>query len=331
MSKRKILIRRGKGAWAFVQEMYEEWINDNCFKLAAALSYYTIFSLPPIIIIVIYSAGTVYGRDAFSGEIFDNLSALIGDEAALGVQKIVENAYLEESKFIPRLIGVGTLVFSATILFATVQDSLNLIWGVRAKPERGFLYFLISRVLSFAMVLACGALLLLFLVFNTLLVAFRNLIEDVIKGYSVYLLEGMQYVLTFAILTLVFAAMFKFLPDVRLKWRFVWRGAILTSVLFSIGKSLISIYLGQSDYDSTYGATASMVILILWVNYSAWIFFIGAEFIYVYMRRRGEYIVPAKNAVRVVRQEIEDPSRYEEALIAGTRSKHEDDEDFSTE
>ncbi|MGB3619177.1 MAG: YihY/virulence factor BrkB family protein [Catalinimonas sp.] len=321
MSKRKYFIRKGKGLGAFLAEMYEEWVEDNCFKLAAALSYYTIFSLPPIIIILIYSAGSIYGREAFSGELFDNLSAFIGAEAALGVQRIVENAYLEDSKLIPRLIGIGTLLFSATIIFATVQDSLNLIWGVRAKPARGWLYLLISRLLSFGMVLLVGALLLSFLLLNTFLIALRDLTPQLLGDYSAYLLEAGQYVISFAVITVLFALMFKVLPDVRLKWKYVWRGALLTSVLFAVGKFLISFYLGRSDFGSTYGAAASVVVLILWVNYSAWIFFAGAEFIYVHMRRRGAYIVPTRNAVRVVRQEIEDPSRYEEALIAGTKSK----------
>ena len=321
MSKRKYFIRKGKGLWSFLVEMYEEWTEDNCFKLAAALSYYTIFSLPPILIILIYSAGTLYGREAFSGELFDKISDVIGPDAALGVQSIVENAYLTDSKFIPRLIGIGTLVFSATIIFATIQDSLNAIWGVRAKPERGWLYLLLSRLLSFGMVLVVGALLLSFLIINTVLIALRDLTTRLLGDYSALLLELGQYLISFAVITLLFALMFKYLPDVRLKWKFVWRGALLTSLLFAIGKFLISFYLGQSDLSTSYGAAASVVVLILWVNYSAWIFFAGAEFIYVYMRRHDEFIVPTRNAVRVVRQEIEDPSQYEEAMIAGTRSK----------
>jgi membrane protein len=292
-----------KDTVSFAQQMYEAWEEDNCFRLAAALSYYTIFSLAPMIIIVISVAGYFFGKEAVEGQIFMQVKGLIGSEGAMGLQNMVQNAYLEKSSFVTTLIGVGTLIFSATATFTVLQDSLNTIWEVKAKPSKGWLKFLINRILSFSLVMGIGFLLLVSLVIHTLLIALQGFIERVLDTFSVYLIQVAQSTVSFGIITLLFAMMFKFLPDVRLQWKHVWRASILTAILFSFGRYLISLYLGNSNLASTYGAASSVVIIIMWVNYSSLIFFLGAEYIHVYMLRRGETIKPTKQAVMVVHTE----------------------------
>ena len=285
--------------WRFAVEVYEEWTEDNCFRLAAALSYYTIFSLAPIVLIVITTAGLFFGREAVTGEVYHQIHDLIGDEGAKAIQDLVENAYFEDKKGLAAWISVITLIFSATVTFSVLQDSLNTIWKVKVKPERGFIKFLVPRVLSFAMVVAIGFLLMVSLIINTLLVAVEGFIAIFFEKAGVYILFIVQNLISLAVITFMFAAMYKFLPDVIVRWRNVWKASLLTAVLFTIGKSLIGYYLGQSNLATTYGAAASIIIILLWVNYSSWIFFIGAEYIYVVARRRGERITPSRYAVRV--------------------------------
>lgn len=297
--------------WSFTLQLKEAWDEDNCFRLAAALSYYTIFSLAPMIIIVISTAGYFFGKEAVAGQIFMQAKDIIGAEGALGLQNMVQNAYLQQDSFVTKVIGGGTLIFSATATFTVLQDSLNTIWDVRAKPSKGWLKFLLNRVLSFALVMAIGFLLLVSLVIHTVLIALQSFIERILDSFSVYLISAAQFAVSFGIITLMFAMMFKFLPDVKLRWRNVWRASILTAALFSVGRYLISLYLGNTNLASTYGAAASVVIIILWVNYSALIFFLGAEYIHVYMLRRGENIWPSKQAVRIIRtEEPHQPHRY---------------------
>lgn len=288
----------------FIRQMLRAWEEDNCFRLAAALSYYTIFSLAPMIIIVISVAGYFFGKDAVTGQIFMQVKDLIGEDGARGLQNMVENAYMEKSSFITKAIGIGTLIFSATATFTVLQDSLNTIWEVKAKPSRGWLKFLLNRVLSFALVMGVGFLLLVSLVIHTVLIALQSFIERILDTFSVYLIQITQSLVSFGVITLLFAMMFKFLPDVRLRWRHVWRASILTTILFSIGRYLISLYLANSNLASTYGAASSVVIIILWINYSSLIFFLGAEYIHIYMLRRGETIKPTDQAVLVVHTEV---------------------------
>ena len=292
--RRKILT-----TWQFTKEIYHEWTDDNCFRLAAALSYYTIFSLAPIVLIVITTAGLFFGREAVTGEVYHQIHDLIGDEGARTIQSLVESAYMADKKGIAAWLSVITLMFSATVTFSVLQDSLNTIWKVKVKPERGLVKFLVTRVLSFAMVVAIGFLLMVSLIINTLLVAVEEFIATFFEQLGVYIIQITQNIIALGVFTLMFAAMFKFLPDVVIRWRNVWRASLLTAVLFTLGKLLIGYYLGQSNLATTYGAAASIIIILLWVNYSSWIFFIGAEYIYVLSRRRGEKVIPSRYAVRV--------------------------------
>ncbi|MBC7921976.1 MAG: YihY/virulence factor BrkB family protein [Ferruginibacter sp.] len=292
--------------WSFTKEMFEEWIDDNCSQMAAALSYYTIFSLAPMMIIVISLAGYFFGREAVTGELFNQIRGLIGADGAKAIQTMVENAYRDRSGLIPTLLGIGTLIFSATVTFAALQESLNAIWKVKPNPNngiKGIIRLVINRLLSFTMVLGIGFFLIISLVVSSLINVLSNYIQRILGDSSLALFNTLELAVSSAILVLLFAVIFKFLPDAKIKWRNVWRASILTTILFSVGKYLISLYIGQSDFTSTYGAAASIIIIILWINYSCWIFFVGAEYAYVFMKRRGEEIEPAEHAIKIKRFE----------------------------
>ena len=302
--------------WLFTKEMAEEWIDDNCSQMAAALSYYTIFSLAPMIIIVISLAGYFFGREAVTGELFNQIRGLIGADGAKAIQTMVENAYRDRSGLIPTLLGIGTLVFSATVTFAALQESLNTIWKVKPNPNngiKGIMRLAINRLLSFTMVLGIGFFLIISLVVSSLINVLSNYIQRILGESSVTLFNSLELAISSAILVVLFAIIFKFLPDAKIKWHNVWRASILTTILFSIGKYLISLYIGQSNFTSTYGAAASIIIIILWINYSCWIFFVGAEYAYVFMKRRGEEIEPAEHAIKI--------KRFERKVEAKSESK----------
>jgi membrane protein len=285
--------------WTFIKDMYAEWQADACFQLAAALSYYSVFSLAPIIVVAISVAGYFFGREAVTGEMYEQIRELIGPDGAKAIQGMVESAYLQERGLFPTVIGLLMLLFSATVAFTALQDALNKIYKVQADPQSGILSMVINRLLSFALVLAIGFLLMVSLTVDIIINVLDDYIQRILVDYSIYLIRAIQIGISFSIITLLFALIFKFLPDVKIRWRHVWKGAILTAGLFTLGKSLIGLYLGQSDLTSTYGAAASIVIILLWVNYSSWILFIGAEYIYVYVKRRGEEIEPSHYAKKI--------------------------------
>lgn len=295
-----------KERMAFMKAVFDKWNGDNCFGMSAALSYYTIFSLAPILIIVISIAGYFFGREAVTGEIYGQIKGLIGAEGALGVQNLVEKAYLDkEASLFAKIIGGITLVVSATATFSTLQGSLNTIWEVKPKPDKNILHLVMARVMSFALLTSIAFLLMVSLIISAALSILDNYIARVLSEWSVYVIGAIQFAVSFGVITVLFALIFKVLPDVKMKWGDLWRGAVVTSALFTIGKFLIGLYLGQSDLDSTYGAAASIIVIILWVNYSSLIFFFGAEYIFMDVRKRGSVMEPTKNAMKVIRKEIE--------------------------
>ncbi len=299
-----------------MKEMYDEWTKDNCFQLAAALSYYTLFSLAPMMMIAISLAGYFFGREAVTGELFGQIRGLVGPEGAKAVQTMVESAYIDQKGLIPTIIGVATLIFSATVTFAALQESLNIIWKVKADTKSGIMRLVINRLLSFSMVLGIGFMLMVSLVVQSLISLLSKYIQRMLGEGSDVLFQILELIVSSGILIVLFAIIFKFLPDAKIKWRNVWRAAILTTVLFSVGKYLIGLYIGQSDFTSTYGAAASIVIIIVWINYSSWIFFIGAEYAYVYMHRKGEVIEPSDHAVKIKRTEREiKPAEQKESQV----------------
>jgi membrane protein len=287
-----------KTIWVLLKETFAEWNNDKASRLAAALAYYTIFSLAPLLIIAIAIAGAVFGEEAAKGEIVEQLQGLVGREGAQFIQIAIENASKPNQGTIASIISVVVLLFGASGLFAQLQDALNTIWEVQPKPGRGLVGMLRDRFLSFSMVLGVGFLLLVSLIISAALAAFVNYFGNLLPGISL-LLQFANFIISFAITTVLFGLIYKVLPDVEITWSDVWIGAMITSLLFSFGRFLLGMYLSNSSFGSTYGAAGSVVILLAWVYYAAQILFFGAEFTQVYARRYGSQIVPAKNAVPI--------------------------------
>ncbi len=287
-------------AWELVKETFTEWSDDKAPRLAAALSYYTVFSVAPLLVIVIAIAGLIFGQDAARGQIVGQISHLVGLKGAEAIQTMLAGASKPSSGVIATVIGIVTLLVGATGVFAELQDSLNTIWEVKRKPDQGVWGTLKQRFFSFTMVLGTGFLLLVSLVVSAGVSAFAGVLEGSIPGFS-----AISKLLTFAIglgvTTAVFALIFKVVPDAKVEWRDVWIGALVTALLFSLGRYAMGEYLGRGAFASSYGAVASLVVVLFWVYYSAQIMFIGAEFTQVFARARGRVIEPDRNTQRISR------------------------------
>lgn len=287
---------RLRGLGALLKETFSKWSNDKVPKLAAALAYYTVFSLPSVLIVVIAIVGLVFGRQAAQGQIMGQIQDLIGESSAKAIEKIIENASKPASGVIATVVGLAMLLVGASGVFGELQDSLNTIWEVEPKPYRGIFGLIKDRFVSFTMVLGTGFLLLVSLVLSAALAAFSKFMGDLMPGLT-FLLHVVNLVIPFAIITLLFAMIYKVLPERKIQWRDVWIGAAGTSLLFTLGKLAIGMYLGRSNVASTYGAAASVVIILVWVYYSAQILFFGAEFSRVYATKHGSHrAVQEKNA-----------------------------------
>jgi membrane protein len=278
------------------RETIEGWNRDKVPRLAAALAFYTVFSVAPVLVIVVAVAGFVFGEQAARGQLAVALQGLVGRDAASTVQSLVENVSKPGSGVVATVLGLGTLLAGATGVFAELQDALNTIWGVQPQPGRPFWAAVRDRFSSFLMVLGIAVLLLASLVISTVLSALTALLDSRISGFVA---APLDLGISFALTTVLFALVYKVLPDVRIRWYDVWLGSALTAALFIFGKSLIGLYLGRSGIGSTYGAAGSFALILLWVFYSAQIFFLGAEFTKVYARRRGREIEPNARTVRI--------------------------------
>ncbi|AFZ14273.1 ribonuclease BN [Crinalium epipsammum PCC 9333] len=278
------------------KETLKEWQEDKAARLAAALSYYTAFSIAPLLIIVIAIAALVLGQDAAQGEIVKQLKGLIGLQGAEAIQEMIKNSQKPTEGIIATVISFIILIFGATGVFAELQDSLNTIWEVAPKPGQGVKAVVKTRFRSFAMILGIGFILLVSLVLSSVLVGVSNYFGNYLPDV-VLIARIANLVISFGVITVLFAMIYRVLPDVEIAWGDVWLGAAITSLLFSIGKWGIGLYLGNSSVGSTYGAAGSFVVFLLWVNYSAQILFFGAEFTQVYANKYGSQIRPAKNAV----------------------------------
>jgi membrane protein len=285
----------------FLKETLSEWRDDKALKLGAALSYYTVFSLPPLLVIVIALGSLIFSEEAVRQQIIGQIQSLVGEQSRQLIETMIAKTSAQKGSYVAAVIGVIVLLFGATGVFGELQDSLNMIWEVKRKPGAGIRTFFRTRLLSLSLVVAIAFLLLVSLVVSAALAAF----SDYLKGYFgkgdllVVLLYLLNFLISLAVITFLFALMFKVLPDAEIPWRNVWVGAFFTALLFTIGKFLIGLYLGKSGLSSTYGAAGSLVLILLWVFYSSQILFLGAEFTQVYSRRKGEEIVPQKQAMRV--------------------------------
>ncbi|MEZ4883564.1 MAG: YihY/virulence factor BrkB family protein [Chitinophagales bacterium] len=299
------MIRYLKNFYSFALEVIDEAIKDNILSLGASIAYFTMFSFGPVIVITIALVSIFFGEEAIRGNIFNELNSLLGAKAAIQVQALVENAYRSGSSYSATIIGIGTFFFGATGVFVELKGALNIIWGVKASPRNGIIQFAIDRFLSFAMVISIGFILLVALIINTFIAAFSEKILTIIPEISEILLTISSILSSLIIPSFLFAILFKGLPDANVKWRDVWIGALFTGVLFTIGKSLIGFYIGNSEITNTFGAAGSLAALLIWAYYAAQIVLLGAEFTYVYAKHFETKIEASEYGIRVKRIEKE--------------------------
>jgi membrane protein len=285
--------------WTFLKSIIMKWLDDEPFQSAAALSYYTLFSLAPLLIISIAVAGFVFGHEAAQSQIVATIRGLIGQESAEAVQAMVQNASSRPTAgMISTMLGGIILLFGAGGVVGQLQTSLNAIWRVAVKSDSGLRYFIRKRFISFAMVLGVGFLLLVSLAVSAFISGFTQFIGSWF-GNAAIIAQLLDILLSFGFITLLFALIYKFLPDVEIQWQDVWTGAALTSILFTIGKFFIGLYLGSSGVTSIYGAAGSLITVLLWVYYSSLIFLFGAEITQVYTNIYGSGVVPIEGVENI--------------------------------
>ena len=302
-----------KRLFSLVKKTIAEAGDDKIPRLAASLSYYTLLSLSPLLILSVAVAGLVFGEEAARGQIAAQLQQVFGPEAGEAIQTMVASAKEPGSGLLGTIIGVVVLLFGASGVFGELQDSMNTIWEVTPRPGRGILGIVKDRFFSFTMVLGVAFLLLVSLVVSAALSAFGNWLSSFV-GVE-WLWQGVNFVISLAMVALLFALVFKVIPDVKIRWRDVWMGASVTAALFTIGKFLIGLYVGKAGVASPYGAAGSLVVMVVWVFYSAHILFIGAEFTQVYARAFGGPIEPARGAIAVTEE-----ARAQQGLPHGAHS-----------
>jgi membrane protein len=293
-------------AFGLLKQTFQEWMEDKVPQLGAALAYYTVFSLAPLILVLLAIVGLVFRNDPAGAwdKITQQMSYFLDQSAVQVVRSIAQNASQPGKSTIATIIGVALALFGASGVFGQLQDALNTIWGVKAKPGRGIWGFLRNRFLSFAMVAGVCFLLLVSLVLEAVLKGFSQYVQSVLPGGLVVAM-AVYLIFDFAVVVLLFAMIFKFLPDVKIQWRDVWIGAVMTAIFFGLGKWLLGLYLGSGAAGSAYGAASSLITLLLWVYYSSQILLFGAEFTQVYAGRAGRALEPSDYAVRVQIKEVE--------------------------
>lgn len=299
----RYMAKKAVSTWTVLKKSYQDFDNNKSLRMSAALAFYTVFSLAPMLIVVITLCDIFYGREAIQGAIFEQIQGFTGPAVALQVQEIIKNATISKDISWASIIGVAALVFAATGVFVEIQDSINLIWKLKAKPKKGWLKLIVNRLLSFSMVVSLGFILLVSLIVNSVLDLIGQQLLKLFPGLGVYVAYSFNFLITFCTISTLFAIIFKVLPDARIQWRDVMTGAITTALLFMLGKFGISYYLGKTTISSTYGAAGSVVIILLWVYYSAAILYFGASYTREYAICKGRNIFPNDYAVWI--QEIE--------------------------
>ncbi|HEY1114397.1 MAG TPA: YihY/virulence factor BrkB family protein [Chitinophagaceae bacterium] len=286
-----------KGVWSVLKASFKGFSEDKVPKLSGSLAYYTVFSLAPMFVIIIFVAGLVLGQEAAQGQIEAQLTSFIGIDAASQIQDMIHNAAITDKGGMALVIGIIVLLIGATTVFGEIQDSINQIWGLKTNPKKGLLALVMSRLLSFGMIATLGFLLLVSLMATAVVESLMGRLIAVFPDGAVVLIYIANLVLTLAVVAALFAIIFKVLPDAKITWKAVWPGALATALLFMIGKFLISFYIAKSEIGSTYGAAGSLAILLVWIYYSAMILYFGAEFTKAWAVQHHADIRPSKFAV----------------------------------
>jgi len=294
-----------KDSWCILKDTFTSFMADKGLKLSASLSYYTMFSLAPLLLLIISLASTFFGRDAIEGRVFYQIRDLIGPQAAVQIQQVIKNLELSGKTNLSLIIGVFTLILGATTVFGEIQDSINMIWKVKAKPKKGWLKLVKDRLRSGSIIIGLGFLLIVSLIVNGAIVALNDILEGYFPWFTVILFNVANIAVSFLVITILFGVIFKVLPDAKIRWRDVRAGAFFTACLFLLGRYLIGLYITTTGAGSPYGAAGSIIVILLWVYYTAAILYFGAEFTRAYALFKGRNIQPADYAVYVEQREVE--------------------------
>lgn len=281
------------------------FLDDKGMKLSAALAYYTIFALAPLLLLLISLAGIFLGKEAIQGKVFEELNGLIGASAALQIQEMIQSIELSDKSTVALIVGIFTLIIGATSIFGEIQDSINIIWKVKAKPTKGWVKILKDRLLSSSIIVSLGFLLIVSLIANGVILALMDRLSRFLPDMTVFIANFLNTVISFIVIAVLFGAIFKVLPDAKIKWRDVRVGAFFTACLFLLGRFLIGLYISTTATGSTFGAAGSLIVVLVWIYYTSVILYLGAEFTQVYAEYKGHHIEPAEFAVAVVQKEIE--------------------------
>ena len=287
--------------------MFSGFSDDKVLKYSASLSYYTVFSIAPILILIISVCGLIFSRNTVQEAIQGQISGLIGPEAATQIQEMITNSQKSGNSFIASVISTIVVVIGATGIFGEIQDSINSIWGLKSKPKRGFIKIILNRLISFSLIISLGFILMVSLALNAFIAAVTSRLASVFPDSGVFFITVVDQIISFIVISFLFAVIFKVLPDAKIKWRDVSKGAILTGLLFVIGRFLIALYVAKSNMTTVYGAAGSIIIIMVWVYYTAVILYFGAEFTKVYSINYGSKIMPNDYAVWVQVKEEEKP------------------------
>ncbi|AZI34012.1 YihY/virulence factor BrkB family protein [Kaistella carnis] len=282
--------------WETLKEAFAEWNSSSATRDSASLAYYAIFSIPGLLIIIIWIAGNFFGQEAIQGEISNQINDLMGEETAKSIEEMIASALIDKQNIFMKIVGVFSLVFGATTIFFQLQKSLNSLWDVEAAPKKALVKFFLDRANSLGMILVIGFLLMITMLLSTVISLFNNFITTQLGLETYIFMEVVNYVIGFLIVVLVFAFMFKVLPDVQISWKSVWTGAILTAVLFTLGKFLLSLYFAEFKPTSAFGKAGTIILIMMWINYSCMLIFFGAEFTKIYSLKRGYKIIPSTHA-----------------------------------
>ena len=292
-----------KNLWLITKKSFEAWFAADPFRQSAIIAYYAIFSIPSLLVIIIALAGLAFGREAVQGEISGQISAAMGEDTARQIEAIIAKAGEQKKSIWATIIGLITLVFGAMGVFLQLQTSLNQIWEVKVKPElkgkRKWLKLLKDRLFSFGLIVSIGFLLLISLVLTTALAAFSVWIKAHLPEFMLYFFQFINFLISFIVISVLFSLMYKILPDARIKWKDVWVGAIVTTLLFILGRFGLGVYFGQAEPASAYGAAGSIILVMLWVSYSCMIVFFGAEFTKQFATHFGRGIEPTNDAIHI--------------------------------
>ncbi|MEP6844654.1 MAG: YihY/virulence factor BrkB family protein [Panacibacter sp.] len=291
--------------WQILKQTFKDFADIKITRMSAALAYYTIFSIAPMLIVIITLCDIFLGRQAIEGQVYLQMKSFVGSDAAMQIQQLISNASISKDFSWASVVGVVALIFAATGVFAEIQDSINLIWRLKAKPRKGWLKILFNRLLSFSMVVSLGFILLVSLVINAALDLLTDELVNMFPGTELYIAYGLNILLQFVTISFLFGIIFKILPDAKIQWKDVRAGALTTALLFMLGKFAIGFYLGKSNISSSYGAAGSLVIILLWVYYSATILYFGAAFTKVHAQFTGRHIYPNSYAVWIKQIEVE--------------------------